>query len=338
MKRIISLVCGCLILVIIAFPFFSVSKNSASEIFEVIEQQFNTSDISNGVESVPNYVDGYQQQLKERMGEELYIEYLEADPASWLEEDPTTGELKIVTPNVPDWVDLSTEPYIPEEVEIADEFISSQNLYTSSEIEYPVSNSYPYCTNAFLEITFQDGSTGTASGVFVKDDVVLTAGHNIYQHGLGYATQVLVTPSGIPSKFETSTKKSLQTTLGWERDKNRNYDYGVIKLNKSLGTGYLGMKNTSDSYLNNITLLGIYGFPGNVSRGLLWYSSGSLTDFDNEIIYHDAISYRGNSGSPVVDMADYKNVIGIHILDTNLGYAAVRMRNPIIEFVNKYGK
>ncbi|WP_160637307.1 trypsin-like peptidase domain-containing protein [Pseudoflavonifractor sp. 60] len=96
------------------------------------------------------------------------------------------------------------------------------------------------------------------------------------------------------------------------------------------------MKVKSDSQLNDISLIGIYGYPGNRPKGTLWYSSGNITRVDPKEFYCNAALFPGNSGSPVVDMADYNYVIGIYTANTDLGQMSVRISTDIIKFVKDF--
>lgn len=222
-KRLFTLMVGILsVAMLCSICAFGVSGSEEEpyEIPVIIDDAINWT--TEGV-VIPHSADDHLERLREELGDELFQECLIADPASWIHTDPVTGEMSIMTPEDDDCT--STEPYIPEDVEIAKEFLSPISAKTYGEIDYPSNSKYPYRTNAFLQVTFPDGYSGTASGVFVGDDLVLTAGHAIQDRVHRKASKVTVTPGGSTSRLESATMTSSNTPVGWKVHYNPLWDY-----------------------------------------------------------------------------------------------------------------
>lgn len=249
-----------------------------------------------------------------------------------------TGEITI-TENTQTYSETATiEPSIPEGIDIADPTTLTRAVISPDnrrQITAPSLNSYPYCTMAYLEITYADGSRGTASGSFVGDTVILTGGHVVYSQTHGWATSVRVTPGGTLSNFSSTTTNTVGSVSGWVNNANWEYDYGVVSISRSLGTGHLGMAAKTNSQLSSINMIGNYGYPGDKASGTLWYDSGAVGTVYSRRFLHNADTYNGNSGGPVVDMSDYLNVIGVHSDAYNANYnIATRVTSSMINYVN----
>ncbi|MCD7822754.1 MAG: hypothetical protein LUG86_01850 [Oscillospiraceae bacterium] len=115
--------------------------------------------------------------------------------------------------------------------------------------------------------------TTYATGVFVDDTTIITAGHAIYYRQndtvLGYATSVTVYPGGTSSSFGSSTAVQLATTASWISSGDKGGDYGVITISSSMGTGYYGMSALSDTQLNGKSVY-CTGYPGDKDDSTLW--------------------------------------------------------------------
>lgn len=178
----------------------------------------------------------------------------------------------------------------------------------------------------------------TGSGVFVNERVILTAGHVLYSPKGLFAAKINVTPGGSLSKFQTVPVTGASVSQNWTSNLDRDYDYGVICIGESQGTGYLGMSSKTDTQLKNISLVGLYGYPGetDAGRGTLWYSSGKIDTVEPLIFSYTAKSGEGFSGGPVVNMADYGNTIGIHVANNGAFPIATRITSKIIRFVEEF--
>jgi glutamyl endopeptidase len=107
-----------------------------------------------------------------------------------------------------------------------------------------VSPTTTYPASATVLITF---SAGRCTGWLINANTVVTAGHCVHPGGGGsfYPTSsYLVYPgrNGTSSPYGSCTARWLASVNGWTLNRNDQYDYGVIKLNCSVGniTGWYG--------------------------------------------------------------------------------------------------
>lgn len=155
--------------------------------------------------------------LIEEVGEELAEEIL-STPDGCTYYDLVNGTVEVVTidPSYPEVT--STEPYIPEGREVAEMPIVEMGARDMSQIHVPSVDQFPYCTNAYLEVTYADGSHYVGSGVFVRDRILLTAGHMLKNPERGKAVHIDVTPGGIYSSFETVPVNGMMIPNKWHDD------------------------------------------------------------------------------------------------------------------------
>jgi V8-like Glu-specific endopeptidase len=162
----------------------------------------------------------------------------------------------------------------------------------------------------------------SGTGWLIGRRTVVTAGHNLYVPTAtlefpitGWARRVEVyfgRDEG--SRGSTHLSEDLHSVLGWTRDANREYDYGVIQLTEPVErAGCFGYRVESDDRLRNLTYTHVIGYPGaDRPPGTLWGAFGKVEVRPRVLRYAMATS-RGQSGGPVF----YKNqddrvAVGIH--------------------------
>lgn len=120
---------------------------------------------------------------------------------------------------------------------------------------------YPY--RAIVRIK---SSAGLCTGFMISSNTVATGGHCLYgDYGAGHvwATNILVYPgqSGPYQPYGNCGAKWAAVASPWQQSFNKDYDYGAIKLDCSVGstTGTLGLKVSS----NPVGLTtSVIGYPG----------------------------------------------------------------------------
>ena len=253
-----------------------------------------------------------------------------------------TDEVEIIEPDITATYDtsVSTEPYIPEGLPVAPPPVQSHVIIgpdDRGQITAPTLNAYPYCTLAYLNVTYKNGARTNGSGCFVGENKILTSAHVLYSNQNGVATSVTITPGGLLSNFSSVTTSEICLNSQYLNSPSVDQDYGVIVIEDSLETGYLGMSSKSKTELSNVILAGTYGYPADKATGTLWYSSGTLSSILERTFCHNADTMDGQSGSPLFDMADFNYVIGVHRgpypynPDINV---ATRVTKDMINFVN----
>lgn len=334
MKRIVSMVCCGIIMLSCTLVWANASNTSDDEVMD-------SSKLSDAIvyDDFKGPLVDPKIALEETFGEELANEILNAGPDDLIMFDLVNESAEVVhCPSTYSAVE-STEAFIPEGLDVAQPLAAKGNPDSMAQIEYPSVNSFPYSTNAFLEITYKDGSKVTGSGVFVDKRVILTAGHLLYNpYSKQYAAQIDVTPGGSLSKYTTVPVTGMSISQKWITSLAKDYDYGAICIGESQGTGHLGMSTKTDAQLKNMSLVGVYGYPNpnDAGRGTLWYGSGKIAKVEPLLFSFTNSTGSGFSGGPVVDMADYKNVTGILVFGDGTDSIATRLTSSIINFVQNF--
>lgn len=157
-----------------------------------------------------------------------------------------------------------------------------------------------------LIATYNNGSNAQGSGVMVGPNSILTAAHLIYDQQLGYATEVVASPavqaSNLP--FGVSYASFLYVPPAWQSSESYDADYGLIRLNTSLGnsTGWLSLANPSSSPASVGMSFESVGYPGDLSVRP-YYVSGTLDRISgSKLIFTDDMdALGGQSGSAVIN-------------------------------------
>ena len=101
----------------------------------------------------------------------------------------------------------------------------------------------PYRNICCLEITFPDGKTYMGSGVLVYFDVMLTAGHCVYNEEYGgWATSIKITPgrNGQDNEpFGVAYPTNISCSKEWVDKSNHDGDWAIVDLNRSFDTWQL---------------------------------------------------------------------------------------------------
>jgi glutamyl endopeptidase len=206
------------------------------------------------------------------------------------------------------------------------------------------------------------------SGTLIGEKHVLTCGHNLINNIKGTkgttkklaVKKMVVTPGrwGAASNaagkapFGTSNAASFRTSDEWKDRLDRQYDFGLIKLQKALGKGtlgYWGSKTGGQKTKIEVVapadmsgkIVNLSGYPGDKCKHLpkvgsapkaaiqacpeadwastQWRASGKLVDPSpagaSKLIYYNPDTYGGHSGSPVwfyYPDSSTRNLIAIH--------------------------
>jgi len=167
---------------------------------------------------------------------------------------------------------------------------------------------YPWRTHCKLIMTFRNGRRFVGSGTLISDKYVLTAGHNVYDHGrandgrrVGWATQVEVIPGldGTYKPYGSAFAVYLRSIQGWVRDQDPRHDFALVTLDRKIGasTGWLGYGNFAlDKDLHGH----LSGYPGDRDNGQRqYYDKRALSDWSKFQVFYRIDTAAGQSGSGV---------------------------------------
>lgn len=120
--------------------------------------------------------------------------------------------------------------------------------------QYRVKNTKvtPYRQTVVLLIEFPNGTSGVGTGVMVSPNLVLTAGHNLYQKELGgWAKSIVAAPgfskgSAPYGRYSASNYYLLRRHKTTSGKLSEDHDMGVVKLSRNVDSrvGYLNVSTT----------------------------------------------------------------------------------------------
>ena len=220
-------------------------------------------------------------------------------------------------------------------------------------------SSPPYSSIGLLKMTYPKQTVSYRTGVLIGENVVLTAGHNLYdpRNNPNSPSEILGSPENIEfypgltknkSNFEKCTGKKFYFPKNYP--KTDRDDYGIIILNENIGkeTGYLNLKIYNEEEDRNNEFYNC-GYPLNrtTENNTVFYqyeSKGNLikTDEKKGIIISGIKSSYGQSGAGLFFMKDNKYyVIGVHVassFDDTLFYATMvnkKRYEQILNWINQ---
>lgn len=146
-------------------------------------------------------------------------------------------------------------------------------------------------------------SAGRCTGWLIGKDTVVTAGHCVHPGGGGafYPTasyRVYPGRNGGSSPYGSCTARWLASVIGWTVNGDDQYDYGVIKLNCSIGntTGWYGLFWTTASLTGLPTI--INGYPGDKPL-TQWRANDLVRVTQARRVFYQNDTVGGVSGAPV---------------------------------------
>lgn len=200
---------------------------------------------------------------------------------------------------------------------------------TDTRTEVVDTTTAPYKSIVLLIMKYgNDLYRGT--GFLIKDNVVLTAAHNLYDLSLEKpADEVYIIGAPKDSahvRTYTRLKISLEYASGGSQ--GGRYDWGLIKMNKSMtDLGTINVSKAVDipvSFLDDVLIAGYPGVAQEAPTTNMWEADGLVKYYSaSEVMEYTISTSPGNSGSPVmVYYGGCRTAIGIHVLgSSNYNYA-----------------
>lgn len=216
------------------------------------------------------------------------------------------------------------EPFIPENLGIDEE--SSLNRSFSEPELVENTSTYPASANVKLFIKYPNTSNMyVGSGIMVSKNIVLTAGHCVYdqEHG-GWATWIKVVPAyrNGTEPFGHAFATCTYSWQAWTENRNFEWDMGEIALDWCIGlqSSCFGFGTNTDDFFTSHTFHN-YSYPAAspYDGTEMYYRKGNFDAPSTETLYFNNKSYGGQSGSGFY----YKDADGYRYV-----YAVLSNSNP----------
>jgi V8-like Glu-specific endopeptidase len=205
-------------------------------------------------------------------------------------------------------------------------------------------SSVPYSSIGLLKMVYPHDVVSYRTGVLIGENIVLTAGHNLYdpRNNPNSPTELLGSPESIEfypgltenkTSFEKCTGKNIYFPKNYPKTDGE--DYGIIILNENIGkkTGYFNLKIFDEEEDRNNVFYNC-GYPLNrtTNNNTVFYqyeAKGHLLKVNEKkgVIVSGIQSSYGQSGAGLFFIKDNKYyVIGVHVassFDDTLFYATM---------------
>ena len=198
----------------------------------------------------------------------------------------------------------------------------------------------PY--NAIVRLLIDvDGVEYRGTGFMVKPNVMLTAGHNIYDHDANkYCDRVYV----VDRNGDLYQVYDAQIASQFKSDSSDKYDWAVAKVSVKPGetAHYMNFKRMDESISPNVTGRDgeIAGFPMEVRAVTtedMYTEMGKITSYveAEKLLNYSIDTSGGNSGSPLIYYIDgTPYAIGIHVSGNSSGNTARAIDKDISDIIN----
>ena len=243
-----------------------------------------------------------------------------AEEGETVSKNVSTGEIKYYRLETSDNEDFTTSispGYIPPSLEKANENMIAPFSIIGEDGRKNVNptTSFPYCSIAYIETSWPNGSETKGTAWMLSQDAAVTAGHCVYasEYG-GWADSIKIWPGkdgyGLwNNPYGTANATEFYTDKNYIENGNSDFDWGIIELDEDIGfqTGWLGLYYSQAGYTN--TEVTISGYPGD-HQYYQYEMQGVISSCTNNKLYYDIDTFSGQSGSPIFTYNHF--AIGIH--------------------------
>ncbi|MCL2377692.1 MAG: trypsin-like serine protease [Defluviitaleaceae bacterium] len=202
----------------------------------------------------------------------------------------------------------------------------------------------PFDAIVHLQITFPGGVPSAGTGFLIRPGVVLTAGHNIFNHGLGWATSVVVRPgrNGTYFPFGQRTVNIASGNAGvgssWYSSAYMGDDFGILLLptpfNNVPSRLSLSALNTDQLFNLQTHVMGYPRNPSTWTNNFQYWNFGEIVGVTGTTLSSTNFSINGYSGGPLRDL--HGRTVGVVVGATNVQTSHVwRITTWILDWINQ---
>jgi len=217
--------------------------------------------------------------------------------------------------------------------------VTQQVIGTDDRIQESVPGTYPW--EAIVYLTTNQGQ---CTGFMLSRDVVVTAGHCVYEGG--WVTSYTAVPGKVGSSNPYGSCSGgiadVWTNSTWISSGSADADYGLIKLTCDIGNtvGWFGWWYNEGETLTG-TYLYVEGYPADKPYATMWWDSDPVSSQSATRLFYSIDTAGGQSGSPIyhynsttAGLCSGWCVTGIHKGATGSQNHGTRFNSTVMSFIN----
>jgi len=170
-------------------------------------------------------------------------------------------------------------------------------ICTDDRIQEGAPLDYPWRAIAYMTT-----NQGQCTGFMLSHDVMVTAGHCVYEGGWVTSYRVVPGKNGGSEPYGSCSGgiADVWTTSNWISTGSPDYDYGLVKLTCDIGNtvGWFGWwYNTAETLTN--TFMFVEGYPADKPFATMWWDGDYIASQSATRLWYPIDTYNGQSGSPI---------------------------------------
>lgn len=190
-----------------------------------------------------------------------------------------------------------------------------------------------------LKIQSKSNQFYVGTAWFIGPKTLATAGHCVFmKNDGGWAKSIEVVPArfGGDKPFGKAVSTSFSSVDGWVEEGSRDFDYGVIHLDKDEAgqkVGNFDVQSFPDGLFNNV-ILKVSGYPADLEKAQFQYfHERPLQRLTETRLFYDIDTFGGQSGSPIWQDTEEFGVVavGIHTTGGISSNSGTRINDHVID-------